>query len=103
MKQKKVLIIGGGGFIGSNLSKLILEQRDYKVDIIDNFSRSNLEDHFILSNFKKEKKLKIYYVDLTKKESFDILDKDYDYVFMMAALVGVEVNSIPRRTESIHY
>ena len=38
--MKKALIIGGGGFIGSNITNFLLENRDYSVDVIDNFSRS---------------------------------------------------------------
>ena len=34
MKNKKVLVIGGSGFLGSNLSELLIEKK-YKVTIFD--------------------------------------------------------------------
>ncbi len=36
---KKIFITGGGGFIGSNLVRFLLERKDYKVTIYDNFSQ----------------------------------------------------------------
>ena len=60
--KKKVLIIGGAGFIGHNLS-IFLKQKNYDVTIID---------HFVVNNFislKKKKKfiLKNFYLNLLKE------------------------------------
>ena len=43
---KKILITGGAGFVGSHLSKCLIN-KGYKVTILDNFSRGvkqNLKD-----------------------------------------------------------
>jgi len=94
--MKKVLIIGGGGFIGSNITRYLLENRQYNVDVVDNFSRSNSGKSPLLDKFSKSNRLKVHNADLTVLENFDQLDRDYDYVFMLAAMVGVDkVNAVP--------
>lgn len=94
--MKKALIIGGGGFIGSNITQFLLENRDYVVDVIDNFSRSKNGKTPLLERYKDSERLRIFNSDLTKSENFNQLDRDYDYVFMLAAMVGVDkVNAVP--------
>jgi UDP-glucose 4-epimerase len=94
--MKKALIIGGGGFIGSNITRFLLENRDYKVDVADNFSRSAGREVLDLEKNRRSERLKIFNLDLTQPESFNQLDRDYDYVFMLAAMVGVDtVNAVP--------
>ena len=40
--KKKVLIVGGCGFIGHNLS-IYLKKKNFIVDVIDNFGVNNLK------------------------------------------------------------
>ena len=35
--MKKVLLLGGAGFIGFNIAKYLAERGDYKISIADNF------------------------------------------------------------------
>ena len=37
--MKKVLLLGGAGFIGYNITKYLAENRDYEISIADNFFR----------------------------------------------------------------
>ena len=55
--KKKVLIIGGCGFIGHNLS-IYLKNKNFSVDVIDNFGVNNLNS----LNYENHnaKKIKIY-------------------------------------------
>jgi UDP-glucose 4-epimerase len=95
-KMMKALIIGGGGFIGSNITRFLLEKRDYTVHVIDNFSRSASEKVLLFEKYSASDRLKIFKADLTVIESFSQLDRDYDYVFVLAAMVGVDkVNAVP--------
>ena len=50
MKKKTFLITGGTGFIGSNISKLLVDQK-HKVIIYDNNSRGSINK---IKNFKKK-------------------------------------------------
>jgi len=100
---KKVLILGGGGFIGSSIAKFLLEERDYQVTVVDNFSRGNKAISDVFNSFEKKGRLISLNLDLTEPESFKKLHDNYDYVFVLAALVGVDkVNKIPHEVIRIN-
>lgn len=83
-KNTKILITGGAGFVGSHLSKYLIN-KGYKVTILDNFSRGvkqnlkNLNDKYFLENrnLNNSKKLK------------NFLNK-FDVIFHLAAINGTE-------------
>ena len=85
--MKKVLILGGAGFIGINIAKLLLKKNNYKITIADNLSRGKLDSY--VAELLKNKNLDVVEGDFTKNETFDLLDKDYDYCYMLASVVGV--------------
>jgi UDP-glucose 4-epimerase len=86
--MKKVLLIGGAGFIGFNIAKYLSNNRNYNLTIIDNFFRGKMDDDF--KSFVSENKINVINADLTDLKSFDLLEKDYDYVYFLAAVVGVK-------------
>lgn len=88
MKKKKVLILGGAGFIGFNITRYLCENRDYEVTIADNFFRGKQDEGFV--EFTNTYAVKIISDDFTKQSAFDALEKDYDYVYMLASVVGVK-------------
>ena len=85
--MKKILIIGGTGFIGFNIAKKLQKKSNYVVHIADNLSRGQL-DNYIL-NLISHKNVKFIEGDFTLSSSFNLLDNDYDYVYMLASIVGV--------------
>lgn len=92
--KKKVLIIGGAGFIGYHLTKFLAEQRDYQITIADNFFRGKMDED--LSAVVKDNDIKVVKADLTEASQFDAFEKDYDQVYMLASVVGVDyTTSIP--------
>ncbi|OGM60038.1 UDP-glucose 4-epimerase GalE [Candidatus Woesebacteria bacterium RIFCSPLOWO2_01_FULL_39_10] len=63
--MKKILVTGGGGYIGSVATYLLL-QNDFEVVVIDNFSTGHRKPlEFLESRFGK-KKLRFYEADLKK-------------------------------------
>ena len=94
--MKKVLLIGGGGFIGYNIASYLSHNRDYKLTIADNFFRAGGKIDKILQELIDENQIIVKPGDYTDPKVFNDLDKDYDYVYMLASVVGVDyVNKIP--------
>ena len=86
MAKKKALLLGGAGFIGINIAKHLVNNRDYEITIADvSFAREWRE------YFNDENISKIIFIndDFSSPAAFDRLDTDYDYVYMLASVVGV--------------
>ena len=84
--MKKVLIVGGGGFVGMNLAQYLLRNRNYTITIADySFPRDRMY------YFTEEELTRVNFIldDFTISNSFKNLDKDFDYVYMLASVVGV--------------
>ena len=86
--KKKVLLIGGAGFIGLRIANYLGEKGNYEIHIIDNFFRGKEDDY--LKGLVKKHQLKIMSADCTQASAFSVLDNDYDYVYMLASVVGVK-------------
>ena len=94
--MKKVLLLGGGGFIGYNIAKYLSEYRDYEITIADNFFRGGGKIDLILQQLIDQYNIKIVPGDYTDPMLYKELDSDYDYVYMLASVVSVDyVNEIP--------
>ena len=81
----KVLITGGGGFIGSNLVELFLG-KGFEVIVVDNFrtgKRKNLE------KFQQNKKLQVMELDILDLDDSEIETQDFEYIFHLAALADI--------------
>ncbi len=78
MNGKKILIIGGAGFIGSNLARELC--RDNKVTIIDNFSNSKEENI-------KNLNIEIKKLDITRDDLNEVV-KNKDVIYHLASYPG---------------
>ncbi|NNE27837.1 MAG: NAD-dependent epimerase/dehydratase family protein [Saprospiraceae bacterium] len=92
--QKKVLIIGGAGFIGYYLTKHLAEKSNYKLIVADNFFRGKRDSAF--NALVDTHDIQVIEGDLTNPQSFEQFENDYDQVYMLASVVGVDyTTSIP--------
>ena len=87
VRNKRVLVTGGAGFIGSNLIESLLEG-DNEVVCLDNFSTGKREN---ISNFIPNPLFKLIEGDIRNDDDCNAAVRDIDYVFHQAAL-----GSVPR-------
>tara|TARA_B100000035_G_scaffold313245_1_gene326527 strand:- start:1699 stop:2724 length:1026 start_codon:yes stop_codon:yes gene_type:complete len=94
--MKKVLLLGGAGFIGFNIAKYLVNSNNYAITIADNFFRGGGKIDKNLSDLVKNNNISLIEGDFTNVNSFQKLETDYDFVYMLASVVGVDyVNKIP--------
>jgi UDP-glucose 4-epimerase/UDP-glucuronate decarboxylase len=83
----KILITGGAGFIGFHLAKYLAVSNS-DVTICDNFFRGKMDSD--LKNLVQKENIKFVKCDMTNKKDLDRLEKDYDYVYHLAAINGTK-------------
>ena len=79
--------MGGAGFIGLGIARFIAENRNYDITIADYFSidQKDMDFEKVTSDYSPN----IINDDFSNYESYSKLQKDYDYVYMLASVVGV--------------
>jgi UDP-glucose 4-epimerase len=98
IKFKKILILGGAGFIGNEIARILSDSPETEVTIVDNLSRGKLDYHFKLLINDTNRKINFLSLDLTQSKSYEKLDKDYNHVYVLASVVGVSYTTeIPDR------
>lgn len=85
--MKKVLITGGAGFIGYHLALCLLDA-GYRVTLIDNFSRGVAD--ITLDELNKNDNIEFINLDLMDEAEIRKLDDDYEYIYHLAAIIGVQ-------------
>jgi len=86
-KNKKVLVTGGAGFIGSNLTHHLLKE-GAEVTVLDNLSRQNVSKNLAwLQDYSSE--LQFIEADIRSSEDIDKAVKDKNIIFHEAAQVAV--------------
>lgn len=95
LKNKKVLVTGGAGFIGSHLVDRLLKDGHFVI-VIDNFSNGRKEN---LSRHKNNKNLKIVEADAADFEKIKNYFRGIDWVFHIAALADI----VPSINEPLKY
>ena len=83
----KILITGGAGFIGYHLARLLTDS-NYQIVIADNFSRG-MDDEFF-QDLMNHKNVVFKRINLLNFNEINQLDKDFDYIYHLAAIIGVK-------------
>jgi UDP-glucose 4-epimerase len=87
MTKRKVLILGGGGFIGFAIVKLLALRGDCEITVADNFHLGQDDEEFM--DFIHSHHIRLFRGDFTDAAQFDKLDKNYDDFYMLASMIGV--------------
>ena len=87
VKNSRILVTGGAGFIGSNLVEVLLQQEN-EVVVLDNFSTGRQEN---LESFKDHKNFRLITGDIRVMDDCRKAVDGVDYILHQAAL-----GSVPR-------
>jgi UDP-glucose 4-epimerase len=95
LKDKKLLLIGGAGLIGSHTVDDLLKEDVAEIRIFDNFTRGREEN---LSEALKDERVNIFPLggELLHRDILDTAMKDIDGVFHFAALWLLHCYDYPR-------
>ncbi|MBI4187704.1 MAG: GDP-mannose 4,6-dehydratase, partial [Chloroflexi bacterium] len=88
MKQKRVVITGGAGFIGSNLAKE-LDRGGYNVIILDNLSTGKNAN---IKPILKKGRVEFHQGSITDFPLLQKLFRDIDFVLHLAAIPRVPLS-----------
>ncbi len=81
-KGARILVVGGAGFVGSNLVLKLLEHRPAQVIVVDNLLSSEA------SNIPDDARVKIVFGSITDDSILHNLPGDLDYAFHLACYHG---------------
>jgi UDP-glucose 4-epimerase len=93
MAERKILIIGGCGFIGVNLAQYLLDRTDKKINILDNLSTGSFNNLKRIKNYSAER-ISFFKGDIRKKEDIQKAIKGCYWAINLAAQTGVEQSLI---------
>ena len=79
---RDILIVGGAGFVGSNLSHMLLDRGVERVTIVDNLLSSDP------SNLPNDPRVRFIYGSITDPRTLEQLAPRYEYVFHLACYHG---------------
>ena len=78
----QVLVVGGAGFVGSNLVRALIEQSSARIRIVDNLLSAERTQVLELPT------VEFIEASIADDEVLNALDDDYDYVFHLATYHG---------------
>ncbi|MFC2097381.1 NAD-dependent epimerase/dehydratase family protein [Bacteroidota bacterium] len=95
LKDSKILVIGGAGFIGSHLISELLKHPVKEVIVYDNFARGKMEN---ISKSLSDDRCYIFPLggDIRDTDILNVAMKDVDYVFHLAAMWLLHCKDFPR-------
>ncbi|GAB6178411.1 NAD-dependent epimerase/dehydratase family protein [Desulfobaculum senezii] len=95
IRGKRLLVIGGGGFIGSHVVDLLTREDVAEVRVFDNFSRGSEEN---LRDALRDPRVKVFEVggELLQRDVLSAAMQGIDGVFHLAALWLLHCQDYPR-------
>jgi UDP-glucose 4-epimerase/UDP-glucuronate decarboxylase len=83
----RVLILGGGGFIGYHLARRLVSDEKHEITLVDDLSRGRMDPE--LSALVGRPDVRFVAGDLTDRGTWAALPHGWEQVYMLAAVVGV--------------
>lgn len=97
--MKKILLIGGAGYVGSVLTAHFLK-KGYKVKVLDNFMYDN---QFSVYPYFGDSDYRFFHGDMNDKDALEIASEGITDVIILAGLVGDPVTKkYPKESEMIN-
>jgi UDP-glucose 4-epimerase len=95
IKGKKILVIGGAGFIGSHVVDKLLSEDVDSITIYDNFVRGTADN---IENALKDPRVKVFEIggDILQTDILNAAMKQNDMVIHLAALWLLQCHEYPR-------
>jgi len=95
IRGSRVLVIGGAGFIGSNVVDELVHEDLKEIIVYDNFCRGTMTN---LEEAQKDPRVRIYEIggDICQTDILDSAVKGVDYVIHLAALWLLQCYEYPR-------
>jgi UDP-glucuronate decarboxylase len=96
----RILVLGGAGFIGGHLAARLAAE-GHALTLVDDFSRGRRDA--TLEALTARPNVRFVEADLTRAGALDALPRDWDQVYMLAAVVGVRnVETDPARVVRVN-
>jgi nucleoside-diphosphate-sugar epimerase len=84
MNNSKIIVVGGAGFVGSNLVKILLNDHpDVQVTVVDNLLSSEKENLPL-----EDKRLTFWQDSITNDAILEKIDDSFDYIFHLSTFHG---------------
>ncbi|MDR2094356.1 MAG: NAD-dependent epimerase/dehydratase family protein [Treponema sp.] len=85
--KRRVLLLGGAGFIGYYIAKYLAESGGYEITVADDFSSGSRDHDFtaLCDGYG----INVICADLSKRNGFSLFAARYDDVYVLASVVGV--------------
>jgi UDP-glucose 4-epimerase len=95
LRNKRIVVIGGAGLIGSHTVDLLIETDVSEIVIYDNFARGTIEN---IQRAMQDPRVKVFEAggDITQTDILDAALKGADGVFHFAALWLLQCHEYPR-------
>ncbi len=100
LKNKKILVTGGAGFVGSRIVEQLLQEDVREIVIIDNFIRGSKNN---LRSVLRSNKIKLIEGDIRERAFLNQCFANMDYCFHMAALRITHCATEPREALEVMY
>lgn len=86
-RRPTAIILGGAGFIGFGITRFLADHRQYDLTLVDDFSSGEKDTELL--DLARSSGIRIVDADLSQADAFKTISDTFDYVYVLASVVGV--------------